>query len=83
MNQGLILEEMKNPHLRLAITGGRQEAPTVEMNTIGQTTSTKMTLERKDISLTKPKIFGRKMDTPTEEALEGLLTMIGMNIPEA
>ena len=90
MNQELSLEEMKDPLLGKAITGGRREALTGEMNiagrngpTIGPTTITKMILGGKDITPTKAKITGGKMDTPTEEVPEDLLTMIGMNIPEA
>jgi hypothetical protein len=81
---------MKDPHLEEAITGERREGPTREMNiaeknghTIGPTITTKMSSEGKVIPLTKPKITGGKMDTPTEEAPEDILTMIGMNIPEA
>jgi len=81
---------MKDPLLGKAITGGRREAPTGEMNiaernghTIGPTTTTEMSSEGKVIPLTKPKITGGKMDTPTEEAPEDLLTMTGMSIPGA
>ena len=90
LNQRLSLEEIKDPHSGMVTTGGRREAPTGEMNIVeknghitGPTTTTKMNSEGKDISLTKPKIFEGQMDTPIEEALEGILTMIGMNIPEA
>lgn len=76
MNQGHNLKEMKNPHLERAITGGRREAPTMKMNIakmsglfIGLMTTTRMISEG-------------MMDTPTEEALKSLLTMIGMNIPK-
>ena len=90
LNQELSLEEMKDPHLGKAITGGRREAPTGEMNiaeknghTTGPTTTTEMILGGKDITPTKAKITGGKMDTPTEEAPEDLSTMTGMSIPEA
>ena len=90
MNQEHNFEEMKDPHLGKAITGGRQEAPTGEMNSAkmnGLITSlmtiTRMISEGKAISPTKPKISGGMMDTPIKEALEGLLTMIGMNVPES
>lgn len=53
-----------------AITGGRHEAPTREMNivestglTIGQMTITKMILEGKDITPKKTKTTGKKMNT--------------------
>ena len=53
----------------------RREAPIGEMNIaemigfiIGLMTTTKMISEGNVISLTKPKITGGKMDTPTEEA---------------
>ena len=90
LNQGRNLEEMRDPHLGKAITGGRREAPTGEMNIAGMNglitgpmTTTGMISEGKDIPLTRPKISGGKMDTPTEEAPEDLSTMTGMSIPEA
>ena len=90
LNQELSLEEKKDSLIGKAITGGRREAPTGEMNiaekngpTIGPTTTTEMILGGKDITPTRAKITGGKMDTPTEEVPEDLLTMIGMNIPEA
>ena len=90
LNQGLSLEEKSDPLIGKAITGGRREAPTGEMNIAemiglitGPMIATRMISEGKVISLTKPKISGGKMDTPTEEAPEDLSTMTGMNIPEA
>jgi hypothetical protein len=50
---------------------------------IGPTTATRMISEGVVIPLTKHKISGGKMDTPTEEVPEDLSTMTGMNIPEA
>ena len=89
-NQDRNLEERKDPHLGKAITGGRREASTREMNIaemigriIGLTTITKMISEGKVIPLTRSKITGGKMDTPTEEALEDLSAMTCMSIPEA
>ena len=89
-NQRRTLEEMRDPRLGMAITGGRREAPTGEMNiaekngpTIGPTTTTEMILGGKDITPTRAKITGGKMDTPTEEVPEDLSTMTGMSIPEA
>ena len=90
LNRGRNLEEMKDPRLGKAITSGRREAPTGEMNIaqmigliIGLTTITRMISEGKVISLTKPKIIGGKMDTPTVEAPEDLSTMTCMSILEA
>ena len=90
LNQELSLEEKKDPLIGKAITGGRREAPTGEMNIaemigliIGPMTATRRIIEGMVIPLTRPKISGGKMDTPTEEALEDLLTMTGMSIPEA
>ena len=60
LSQKQNLEEIKDPHLGKAITGGRREAPTEEMNIAemnglitGLMTTTKMILERKDITPTK------------------------------
>ena len=86
LNQGQIFKEMKDPHLGKAITGGRREAPTGEMNIAernGSTIGPMMIIGGKVIIPTKPKITGGKMDTPTEEAPEDLSTMTGMNIPGA
>ena len=86
LNQGQILEEMKDPHLGKAITGGRREAPTGEMNIAernGHTIGPMMIIGGKVITPTKPKITGGKMDTPTEEVPENLSTMTGMSITEA
>jgi hypothetical protein len=82
LNQEQNSEERKDPHSGKAITGGRREAPTGEMNiaernglTIGPTTTTEMILGGKVITPTRAKITGGKMDTPTEEVPKDLSTM--------
>ena len=90
MNQGLSLNEKKDSLIGKAITGGRREALTGEMNmaemngptTIPMTT-TRTSSEGKDITPTKPKITGGKMDTPTKEVFEDLSTMTCMSKPGA
>ena len=79
LNQGPISKERKDPHIGKAITDRRWEGPTGEMHiaemvnhTIGPMTITRMILEGQDITPTKAKITGGKMDTPTEEVLEDL-----------